>query len=71
MTRMADGLFVLESSIKELLVNFRECLQRLIDAGLTLKPSKVEINFVRLDSKWHGLVTTSTHHLSTGQSTPT
>ena len=43
MTRMADGLFVLGSSIKELLVNFRECLQRLIDAGLTLKPSKVEI----------------------------
>ena len=43
MTRMADGLYVLGSSVDQLLSNFTELLTRLKMAGLTLKPSKVEV----------------------------
>ena len=43
MTRMADGLYVLGSSVDQLLDNFTELLSRLMVAGLTLKPSKVEV----------------------------
>ena len=43
LTRMADGLHVLASSVEELAENFEEVLRRLETAGLTLKPTKIDI----------------------------
>ena len=43
MTRMVDGLFVMADDIEQLLINFREALERIKNANLTLKPSKLII----------------------------
>ena len=43
MTSMADGLYVLAQSQEELLENFEEVMRRVRLAGLTVKPSKLEI----------------------------
>ena len=43
MTRMADGLFVLGDTFKELFDNLREVFSRAHKCGLTFKPSKIQI----------------------------
>jgi len=43
MTGMADGVYVVSDTLKELLSTFREVLKRARQAGLTFKPKKIII----------------------------